>query len=280
VALIVINVAVFVLQSVLAFYAPMRFSRFIGFLALDPRELAQGFLWQLITFQFLHASILHLLLNCLVIYMFGRALEEAMGRGPFLSLYFTSGICGGLLQAICGWLLPRHFGLGPVMGASAGAFGLVAAYAARYPEQPLTVLLAFIFPVSMRAKYLLAFGAGLAVFGMIVPNDNVAHAAHLGGLIGGLAFMYWRMHFPGRWLHWRLLRPPARPRRLVKAAAVKRPAWARSQPTATGEELPPDEFISQEVDPILDKILAHGLQSLTPRERQILETAWQKMAKR
>ena len=88
----------------------------------------------------MHGGWLHLLLNCWAIYVFGRELEDALGRGRFLALYFASGVIGGLFQALIGVLLGGVFAA-PVVGASAGAFGLVAAFATLFPERPLMLLL-------------------------------------------------------------------------------------------------------------------------------------------
>ena len=168
--------------------------------------LRHGFVWQLLTYQFMHGGWLHLLLNCWAIYVFGREVEETLGRNSFLTLYFTSGVIGGLFQALAGVLLGGAFAA-PVVGASAGAFGLVAAFAMLYPERPLMLLLFFIIPVSMRAKFLLLFSALLAVFGIVFPMDNIAHAAHLGGMLTGIVFVRYAIHW--HW-HWpRLPRPRA-----------------------------------------------------------------------
>jgi membrane associated rhomboid family serine protease len=243
--------------------------RINGLFALSVPGLRQGYLWQLITFQFMHASLLHLLGNLLVIYFFGRPIEEALGKAGFLKVYLTSGVFGGLLQLGISLLWPRHVGAAPVVGASAGAFGLVAAFAALFPELPLTLL---VFPVSMRAKFLLVFALAPALFGILVPLDNVAHAAHLGGIVMGFAIARWHSRSQGTW------RRPGRVRRMPRPhvlAELMRSRGSRSSPerAALPEELPPAEFISKEVDPILDKISAHGIQSLTPRERRILEAA-------
>jgi hypothetical protein len=122
---------------------------------------------------------------------------------------------------------------------------------------------------------LLLFSGVVAVFGVLFPGGNVAHAAHLGGMIAGVAFIrfapYWR---------WPQL-PRRQPRLARKLARVPTPGsfWGRTK-EATREELPAEEFLSKEVDPILDKISAHGIQSLTERERRILEAARERMAKR
>jgi hypothetical protein len=155
---------------------------------------------------------------------------------------------------------------------------LLAAFAVLYPERPLMLLLFFIIPVSMRAKFLLFFGGLVTLFGLIFPTGNIAHAAHLGGMLTGIVFVryaiYWHWHWP-RLRHTRpqVLRP------LVKAPLRSSAKWSQSQ-ARVDEDLPPEEFLSKAVDPILDKISAHGIQSLTERERKILETAREKMAGR
>ena len=274
VVLLAVNVVAFVVQSALD-----RFSNFPinAWFALSVDGLRHGFVWQLLTYQFMHGGLLHLLLNCWAIYVFGREVEETLGRNSFLTLYFTSGVIGGLFQALAGVLLGGHFAV-PVVGASAGAFGLVAAFATLYPERPLMLLLFFIIPVSMRAKFLLLFSALLAVFGIIFQMDNIAHAAHLGGMLTGIVFVryaiYWHWHWP------RLRRTPSQPLRpLVKVPHRASALWGQGN-ARVDEDLPPEEFLSKAVDPILDKISAQGIQSLTERERRILETAREKMAGR
>ena len=271
--LVVANVVVFILQEVL-----YRFSAFPvdGWFALSVDGLRHGFVWQLLTFQFMHGGWLHLGFNCLVIYFFGRELEETLGRPGFLTLYFSSGVIGGLFQALAGVLLGGFFAA-TVFGASAGAFGLVAAFATLYPERPLML---FPFPISMRAKYLLLFSALLAVLGLGLRMDNIAHAAHLGGMLAGVVFVRYALHWNWRW-HWpRLQRPRSQPARPLVHAQRRTSALWGQKPGGVDEDLPADEFLSKAVDPILDKISAHGIQSLTERERRILETAREKMVRR
>ena len=273
-ALLVVNVVAFILQS-----AVERFSNFPtnAWFALSVEGLRHGYAWQLLTYQLMHGGLLHLVLNCWMIYVFGREVEETLGRNSFLMLYFTSGVIGGLFQALAGVLLGGAFAL-PVVGASAGASGLLAAFATLYPERPLMLLLFFIIPVNMRAKFLLLFGGLVTLFGLVVPTGNIAHAAHLGGLLTGIVFVryaiYWHWHWP------RLRRTPPRPLRpLVKAPLRASAQWGQTNVRVV-EDLPPDEFLSKAVDPILDKISAQGIQSLTEREREILETAREKMGRR
>jgi membrane associated rhomboid family serine protease len=269
VLLIVLGV-VFLLQEAL-----LRFTSFpvIRYFALSLWGLAHGYVWQLLTYQFMHAGLLHLFFNCWAIYVFGHDVEMALGRKSFLTLYFSSGILGGLCQALAELALGGQFSATiPVVGASAAAFGLAAAFAMLFPNRVL--LLFFVLP--MRAKWLLALGGALALYGMFSPFDGTAHAAHLGGLLTGLFFIRYAVHWHwpglGRLRQWSS-------RRLVRVPSDKGRLW-RCSKELPPEDLPPDEFLSREVDPILDKISAHGIQSLTHRERRILEAARARMAKR
>jgi membrane associated rhomboid family serine protease len=193
--LLIVNAVVFVVQSLVYSYAP-RFPSDDLF-ALSVQGLHKGYVWQFLTYQFMHGGLLHLLLNCWAIYVFGREVEESLGKKNFLVLYFSSGVVGGLLQIAGAVWLPTHFG-GAVVGASAGVFGLIAAFAVLYPERSLTLLLFFVIPVHMRAKSLLWFSALLALLGIVFPYGHVAHAAHLGGMLTGLVYLRWRIHSYGR----------------------------------------------------------------------------------
>lgn len=272
--LVIVNTVAFVLQNLAYLVAP-HFPTDACF-ALSAVGLEHHFYWQLLTFQFMHGGIWHLLLNCFAIYMFGRAVEETLGRRSFLVLYFASGVIGGLFQVLAALLVPSQFS-GAVVGASAGAFGLTAAFAVLYPNRPLTLLLFFVLPITMRAKYLLLISGLLAVFGLVFRSDNVAHAAHLGGMLTGIAFVRWAGHW--NWPQTRQLFR-RRPRPALVSAHGQEVSLRRPSRAETDEDLSPDEFLSKEVDPILDKISARGIHSLTEREREILEAARKKMERR
>ncbi len=274
--MIVITVA-FALQQINAVYIRQPV---IQYLALSKSGLSHGYVWQLLTFQFLHGGLWHLFCNLIGIWCFGRFVEERLGSARMVRIYFACGVLGGLLHALMAFSFPSFFGVGPVVGASAGVCGLLAAFAMLEPEGE--ILLCFVIPV--RAKYLLIASMGVALFFTIVPSEpGIAHAAHLGGMLGGIAYLRWGLrveHAIANWVNGRSF-PPLRPsRELVRTSASKRAFWERSKETAEIEDLPPAEFISREVDPILDKISAHGIQSLTDRERRILEAARAKMSKR
>lgn len=231
---------------------------FPGYLPLSLEGIEHGYVWQLITYQFMHAGWLHLFLNGWVIYMFGRELEHILGVRKYLTLMFTSGAVGGVFQVLVAIVWPQYFG-GAVVGASACAFGLIAAFALMFPELELTMLILFVIPVKLRAKTLLIGLVVLAIAGIAFPMDNVANAAHLGGMAMGWFFV--RKIMQGDWSR---LEGALRP--------AEKKILRRGQPEPLDEKTE-GGFMESEVDPILDKISAHGIQSLTKREREILEAA-------
>jgi membrane associated rhomboid family serine protease len=253
-------------------------------LALSRDGMAHGLVYQLLTFQFLHGSPMHLLLNMLGIYFFGRAVEQMLGSRGMLRLYLASGVVGGLLQIGLAFAFPKVFSAG-VVGASAGVFGLIAAFATQAPDQPITMLILFVLPVTFKAGVFLIIEACISVAGVLGPflpyayfHSNVAHAAHLGGMLTGIAWIRWgRMPGSPFTSFWNGFASAARPKRESARTTARRTAKSAARQV---EEVPPAEFISREVDPILEKISAHGIQSLTTRERQILEAARSKMARR
>ena len=277
--LLVVNVAVFIVGGVLS--ASVRGFSLESYLALSFEGLRHGWLWQPVTYMFLHAGLWHLIGNLIVIFFFGPPIEQELGRSGFLKVYFGSGIGGGLLQVVGALLFPHSLG-GAVVGASAGAFGLVAAFATLWPERSLTLLLFFVIPFSLRAKYLLLIEVLLSVLGLVrvfatPAGDGIAHLAHLGGILVGVGVVRWgaRLEWP-EWLH---LSIKPKPRLRVMANASPRPdSW--KAPSTLEAELPATEFMQKEVDPILDKISAQGIQSLTNRERRILEAASARFDKR
>jgi membrane associated rhomboid family serine protease len=272
VALLIINAAVFVTELA-ALNLPQSLEFENHYLALSLTGLEHGFVWQLLTFQFMHAGWMHLIFNSLAIYFFGRPVETALGRRHFLTLYLSAGIIGGLVQMLFAFLLPSFNSA--VVGASAGASGLVAAFAILHWEERFNLLIYFI-PVSMTGKTLLAVSLGLAFLGILTPNSGIANAAHLGGILTG--GFYVRLFIQDQWSHWKFPLRRAVPRELVGTRAGKNSFW-RSASDKPDEDLSTDEFVKSEVDPILDKISKHGIQSLTERERQILEKARERMAK-
>ena len=272
VALLIVNAVIFIVQQAALQYPGGLLSQ-DNYFALSVEGLRHYYVWQLLTFQFMHVNWLHIIFNSLVIFFFGRSVETVLGRAHFLALYLVSGIIGGVVQVL--FTLGTHSLDAPVMGASAGASGLIAAFAAIYWTERFTLLFYFI-PVTMRGKTLLWISIGMAVVGILTPSNGIANAAHFGGILAG--FFYARQVLHGHWPQWKFPARRERPRELAATPAGKK-FW-RSAARTADEEVSTDQFLQNEVDPILDKISAHGIQSLTAREREILEKARAKMAKR
>jgi len=270
--MVVVLAVCFVLQSLLYSYS-LSGARLLDSLALSHLAITRGFVWQLVTFQFLHGGFIHVLLNCVCLYFLGKSLEVSLPTKHWLGIYFGAGVAGGLLHAIGNAFLPFNFP-GRVVGASAGVSGLLAAFSFFYPQQEIRIWGIFPFP----ARFFFIISVLLSFFFVLVPASGrdlgVAHGAHLGGLLFGYAYARWMIHWEWKMPNLNFFRRPK-----VFVHTRRRPsAWP-----AEGREkfdLPSDEFISREVDPILDKISAHGIQSLTERERRILEAARAKMARR
>ena len=282
ITLLVINAGVFTIQALLqASRSPFPTDRYFG---LSLGGLSHGYFWQLLTFQFLHGGVFHLLINSWGIYVFGRPVEQALGGRRFLWLYLLSGIFGGLAHVVGSLIFPDHFGVSTVanqavytsvVGASAGLFGLIAAFATLFPRHELTVYLFFVLPVTVTARVLLGVSAGIGLLGVLLAGDNVAHGAHLGGMAMGVLFVRYLMRIQWPELKFSL-------RGWTKQPSVNRSSspfrGVASQLTRKAKNLPPADFISREVDPILDKISAQGIQSLTEQERKILADAQKQMA--
>ncbi|GHT02881.1 rhomboid family intramembrane serine protease [Bacteroidia bacterium] len=153
--------------------------------------------YQLVTYMFTHEEFMHLFFNMFALWMFGSTVENAWGSKKFLIYYMVCGIGAGLTQELVAWSLigdnPLYHDLYPVtIGASGAVFGLLLAFGMLYPNAPLYLM--FI-PIPIKAKYfVIGYGVIELFFGMQnSQTDNVAHFAHLGGMLFGLLLiLYWR----------------------------------------------------------------------------------------
>jgi membrane associated rhomboid family serine protease len=258
-ALVAAYLVVLVAEKIIERFFPSA-SFIFNYLALSPQGIEHGFVWQLLTYQFMHAGWLHLILNSWAIIVFGSVLEGMLGGRRYLTLLFSSGIVGGVFQILTAFAWPSLFG-GQVVGASACAFGLVAAFAMMFPEQELTMLIFFVIPVRLRAKTLLILSLVIALMGIIFPMGNIANAAHLGGMAMGWFYVK------------KILKNPA-----LLGVADEEPHYRLD--SAKEPERAADKLDDGDVDAILDKISARGINSLTSRERAVLEAARKRMAQR
>lgn len=281
--LIVITVAVFVLQQVLNVFFPetrVGENRFLtDWFALSGQNFKDLKVWTILSFAFLHstAGFFHILGNMLGLYFIGRIVEPLVGRSRFLLLYFASSLVGGIVYLLFHFNDPAIGQIGgePVfqamIGASASVMGILAFFCLLYPERPITLLLFFIIPITMKPKWVFWGSLIISVGGLLLyelPNQSpVAHSAHLGGLIAGM--LYYRF-FHNRSIGLFNAQQPK--------TTVEPPAWfkrrKKTEPHISYKVNRSNrEALQSEVDRILDKINESGFGSLTDDEKQILDRA-------
>ncbi|MBI3520491.1 MAG: rhomboid family intramembrane serine protease, partial [Bacteroidetes bacterium] len=137
---------------------------------------------QFITYMFMHADISHIFFNMLAVYMFGSILENIWGAKRFLNFYILCGLGAAALQLGISTFNDQYTIL---LGASGAVFGLLVAFAMMFPNTELQLY--FVIPV--KAKYLVIAYALFELYNGFFANDNVAHFAHLGGLVVGIIIM-------------------------------------------------------------------------------------------
>ena len=182
-ALIVINVLLYGLETLTG----LGIIQVFGLWGLNIPGAFQP--WQLLTYGFLHASLLHLGFNMFALGMFGSALERKWGQLRYLLTYLLSVATAAVTHLVVTGYLMRYSG--PVIGASDGVFGLLLAYALYFPNHRI----ALVIPVfSARARpFVIGYALVELVLGITQSQEGVAHFAHLGGLYGGwLGVQYFR----------------------------------------------------------------------------------------
>jgi membrane associated rhomboid family serine protease len=202
--LLIVNTVIFVLT----YLCPVQLQRQIVLvLALSAEAAVRNlFVWQLVTYMFLHAGIGHVLFNMLTLWFFGTQLERDWGTRRFLKYYFYCGIAAGVCVLVVNILL-GYWGT-VTLGASGAIFGVLVAFAVMYPDQ--LVLMYFLFPI--KAKYLVMIYVAIELLFTFGPNTGVSTIAHLGGAGFGFVYLKGRLpHVPlpdvgGAYRQWQLRR--------------------------------------------------------------------------
>ena len=207
--LIAINVLMFL--ALLAFErSGIDLNNLLGlhlFLAPDFRP------YQLVTYMFMHGGFTHILFNMYAVWVFGSILERVWGSSRFLLFYIVTGVGAGLVQELVQYLyysmnlaqyaqvnmggglivpMAEYLNLWTTVGASGAVYGILLAFAMTFPNEQLFMIP---FPFPIKAKYFVMIFGALELFTGLSNNvgDNVAHFAHLGGMIFGLVMiLYWR----------------------------------------------------------------------------------------
>lgn len=197
--------------------------------------------WRVITYQFLHGGVGHLLFNLIVLYFMGPFVESQWGSKSFLRFYLVCGAAGGVVYTflVLFHILPANM----MVGASGAIYGVMAALAVMFPQ--MRVLLWGIIPMTMVRLIILLVIVSLA---MIAFGENAGgEAAHLSGLAMGFIYVKFK--------------PWAARLRMERSKG----AWAK--------KIEQDRLFQAEVDRILDKVHRQGIHSLTTQEKQILQEA-------
>jgi membrane associated rhomboid family serine protease len=233
--IILVNIVVHVAKALSS--SPMSIEYLFG---LSPSLVVTKFyVWQPITYMFLHADFWHIFFNMLMTWFLGNTLETVWGARRFLKYYIVCGLGGAAFSAVFTFNGP------PVIGASGAVFGLYLAYAMLFPDNYF--YLYFLFPI--RAKYLVTVLAAIQLINGIAGSAGIAYFAHLGGMAAGLLFFRQELKTTRVWT------------RISRWRAAR-----RSQRRHDGRELEEGK-----IDSILDKIKAKGIENLSATERRILE---------
>ena len=216
-------------------------------------------IWQPFTYMFLHANFWHFFCNMFAVIMFGPAIENQWGSRTFLTYYLVSGVGAAIVQELV-WMLTMHGAMGVTIGASGAVFGILFAFGWLCPE--IKMFLLFI-PIPIPSRIFVALYALFELFAGIygAAGDNVAHFAHLGGMLfGWLLLLYWirapHLHFgkkheeqPFTTYHY-------------QAPVDPDPKDFKDPKEASARDA--------EVDRLLDKIKREGYSSLTQEEKDRL----------
>ena len=263
--LIIINVAIFFADMIFAVREGRNsISHLAPWMATSHETLVKPWLWwQFLSYGFVHDinGINHILFNMFGLFIFGRTVEQQIGRFEFLKVYLLSIIIGGVIGSAAFWL--RGFATGtPVMGSVIGASGGVVAtcilFACRNPHA--TILLFFVIPMKAATAALLFVGLDLAgALGIIGSGSRTAFEVHLAG--AAFAALYHFKHWNFRWID------------LESFGAIPQKLRQRSRRMKLKIHDPDKKLRqeAQEADRILAKIHQSGESSLTSSERKILE---------
>ncbi|HES59798.1 MAG: rhomboid family intramembrane serine protease [Calditrichaceae bacterium] len=240
--IIFINAVIFLMQVLNQSLEQMIFRYF----ALIPSEIIYHFkVWQLVSYMFLHADFWHIFFNMFILWMFGSELEREWGTKEFLKYYFITGIGAGVFNLL--------LSSAPTIGASGAVYGIMLAYALRFPDR--MVYIYFLFPV--KVKYMMAFLVLVSFFSTFSSSgDGIAHAAHLGGIVVGFVYLkYWVLLY--------------KIKQNIPNISFGKKDNPNMKYTKGGDNK--TEYYRRIIDELLDKINRVGYLNLTDEEKKILE---------
>ena len=240
--LLILNVAIFFIDYIThgAYLFP--------WMALDPQLVTHGHYqyWRIFTYMFVHdhGSFMHILFNMLTLWMFGTPVAQQMGDKRFWRFYILAGVFAGFCSLLF-YAVTRNDAI--VIGASGAIFAVMFAFARFFPTSQ--ILLFFFVPVS--AKYAVLIIGAIELM-LITSNDHIAHIAHLGGALFAWWYLRWDNGGDGLFDGWKQWQTRRR--------------WEKAR-----RETEKMEAVMEDIDPILEKIARHGIQSLSRDEKEKLD---------
>ena len=246
-------------------------------------------IYQLFTYMFMHANFEHIFFNMLAFWMFGRILEQAWGAKKYLIFYLVCGVGAGICQEVVQYIeyasqgmsaydvvydgvsripMREYLNMWTTVGASGAVYGILLGFGMTYPNERILLLIP---PIPLKAKYLVIGYAVIELLsGLGSSGSNVAHFAHLGGMLFGLILiLYWR-HKAGigrnGFSSWKEYKP-------------KQSVWERVHKSESRKVDDADEYADtlaqrrkrqEEIDRILEKVKRSGYDCLTDEEKKTI----------
>lgn len=278
--------------NALMFLATFTFQRFnidlSNILGLHFFKASDFRIYQFVTYMFMHANFGHLFFNMFALWMFGNTLENIWGSKRFLLFYMVCGIGAGLCQELVQYIqyatslsqygtvnlggqivtMDAYLNMMNTVGASGAIYGLLLAFGMMFPDS--RIYLYFLLPI--KAKWFVIAYAVIELITGLTGFDNVAHFAHLGGMLFGLLLiLYWRKNPAGPNKNFRKLKD-------IFQSWKQRSRTKYTPYTEVKDEVPrsDEEYNYQkaqkerDVDAILDKVAKNGYDSLTDEEKEFL----------
>lgn len=239
--------------------------------------------WQLLTYMFLHGGTMHLLLNMFSLWMFGCQAERDFGSQRFLIFYLVCGLGAGVFQEM--WQLGEYALIAKdyyvpaevlnswaTVGASGAVYGVLLSFGLNHPNQRIWLMFP---PIPFKAKWFVVFMVVIELAEAFLSTGNVAHFAHLGGmLVGWLLILYWRKrdrnqngNFAG-WSNWEPQRPGTWQRIKERMRGKRQEMKRETDPDRRYNESKRQN--EERMDEILDKVKRSGYASLTDEEKREL----------
>lgn len=246
--LIIINAVIYFLQGM------FNNQMIVYYFGLTPNLVfGNGYIWQIVSYMFLHGGMFHIFLNMYALLLFGSHIEHLWGSKKFLLYYFFTGVGAGLLILGINMAAGEPAASIPTIGASGAVFGLLLAFGVLFPD--VEILLFFVLPI--KAKFLVIMYGAIEFYSLVTmgTSSSVSHVGHLGGIIFGLIFFFIMRR---RGIEYKAKKVRARISREMKSREIQ----------TTGIDSSREGILK-----LLNKLKREGSEALTDDEYQMLKHA-------